>query len=689
MTALAIACALLAACFLAVGVRLQHGSVRAVNSGDTFGIGTFTSVARRPAWLGGTALVVAGAALHLIALSLAPLAIVQPIGVLSLVLTVLIGNPERSPRVVAAVAVVCAGVSGFVLLSTSAANGVPVPPLAAGQPAVLIGAVVAVVAHCVRGKARYLAESAAAAVLFGLGAAIMRVAMMHVLGTTPVSGFILLAEAAALLLIGGWLMHRSYATGPAAVAVAAATVLDPITAVTTSALFFGEGLTTSAAVTAIQTGLALVAIAGVVVLARSVPDERTVKEKPVSVARPSSGLRVLIGADTFPPDINGAANFAHRLARGLASRGHDIHILTPERDDAVVLGEPYTLHHVGSHRVPFHPTLRVSTPGLARRVANDLLDRIRPDIVHVQSHLSIGRGLIAAARRRGIPTVATNHLMPENLLGHVGLPRPITSALTGWAWRDFVRVFGRADVVTTPTKRAARFIDGRGLPGRPVVVSCGIDLAHYEPDADQVPDDVVRALFVGRLDPEKNVDQLVRALIHAADVHADIVGDGSCRAQLHDLAHEIGVADRVTFHGVVTDAELVHAYRSSHVFCMPGTAELQSIATLEAMAAGLPVVAADAMALPHLVRPGRNGYLYRPGNAPELGTYLSILADNPDRRTAMGAAGRRIAAEHSITRTLDTFERIYCTIAGPAAAALAEACSTPGHVRVPAMKYAS
>jgi hypothetical protein len=145
----------------------------------------------------------------LIALSLAPLAIVQPIGVLSLVLTVLIGNPERSPRVVAAVAVVCAGVSGFVLLSTSAANGVPVPPLAAGQPAVLIGAVVAVVAHCVRGKARYLAESAAAAVLFGLGAAIMRVAMMHVLGPTPASGVILLAEAAALLLIGGWLMHRS------------------------------------------------------------------------------------------------------------------------------------------------------------------------------------------------------------------------------------------------------------------------------------------------------------------------------------------------------------------------------------------------------------------------------------------------------------------------------------------------
>jgi glycosyltransferase involved in cell wall biosynthesis len=122
---------------------------------------------------------------------------------------------------------------------------------------------------------------------------------------------------------------------------------------------------------------------------------------------------------------------------------------------------------------------------------------------------------------------------------------------------------------------------------------------------------------------------------------------------------------------------------------MPGTAELQSIATLEAMAAGLPVVAADAMALPHLVHPGRNGYLYRPGNTFELGMYLSILAGNPDRRTAMGAAGRKIAAEHSITRTLDTFERIYRTIGGPDPTAVAETRSAPGHVRVPEMRYAS
>ncbi len=663
MTLLAIAFALLAACFFAAGVRLQHGSVRAENAGDKLGIRALTSVMRSRAWLGGTSLAVAGAALHLVALSLAPLAIVQPIGVLSLVLTVLIGNPARSPRVLAAVAVVCAGVGGFVLLSTSAATEAPIPSLAAAQPAVLIGVVVAVASRCVRGCARCLAQSSAAAVLFGLGAAIMRVASLHILDASPAPGFTLLAEAAVLLLMGGWLLHQSYATGPAAVAVAATTVLDPLTAVATSALFFGEHPATSPAVVAIQAGLALVAIAGVAVLARSIPDQRT-EENTVLKSRSKSGLRILVGADTFPPDINGAAHFADRLVRGLAGRGHDVHVLTPQPHNDFVPDEAYTSHHAVSRRTPFHPTFRFSTPRLARHAANELLDRIRPDVVHVQSHFGVGRALLAAARERGIPTIATNHFMPENLLGYVSLPRPIASALTRLAWRDFVRVYRQADVVTTPTLRAARLIDGRGLPGKPVVVSCGIDIAHYEPAIQEVSDDLVRALFVGRLDAEKNVDQLIRALLHAPGVHAEIVGDGSCRGRLQDLAQAIGVADRVTFHGIVSDAELVRAYRSSQLFCMPGTAELQSIATMEAMAAGLPVLAADAMALPHLVYSGLNGYLFRPGNVAELGEHLAALAANPEKRVVMGEAGRKVVARHSISRTLETFEELYRTTAG-------------------------
>ena len=105
--------------------------------------------------------------------------------------------------------------------------------------------------------------------------------------------------------------------------------------------------------------------------------------------------------------------------------------------------------------------------------------------------------------------------------------------------------------------------------------------------------------------------------------------------------------------------ELVSAYAGAAVFCMPGIAELQSLVTLEAMASGTPVIAADAMALPHLVRPGRNGWLYKPGDIGELTARLTTLLGDPALRRRMGAASRELVNEHAFDTTLDRFEGIY------------------------------
>jgi phosphatidylinositol alpha 1,6-mannosyltransferase len=97
---------------------------------------------------------------------------------------------------------------------------------------------------------------------------------------------------------------------------------------------------------------------------------------------------------------------------------------------------------------------------------------------------------------------------------------------------------------------------------------------------------------------------------------------------------------------------------------MPGVAELQSLATMEAMAAGKPVVAADAVALPHLVRPGRNGWLFPPGDVDALAARLTNVLVTPGAREAMGAASRELIAGHGLARSLDTFEGLYRTALG-------------------------
>lgn len=171
-------------------------------------------------------------------------------------------------------------------------------------------------------------------------------------------------------------------------------------------------------------------------------------------------------------------------------------------------------------------------------------------------------------------------------------------------------------------------------------------------------------LFVGRLDAEKNIDQLLRALAPLPHVRADLVGDGTRRHDLETLATELGITDRVTFHGFVPDAELVHRYAEADVFCMPGTAELQSLATMEAMAAGLPVIAADALALPHLVHHGTNGYLFEPGAITSISRWIAELAADPDTRARMGAKSRAIVARHDIDEALGTFEAQYRILLG-------------------------
>lgn len=142
-------------------------------------------------------------------------------------------------------------------------------------------------------------------------------------------------------------------------------------------------------------------------------------------------------------------------------------------------------------------------------------------------------------------------------------------------------------------------------------------------------------------------------------VFAEIVGDGRCRQTLEELTDQLGIRDRVVFHGLVSDADLLVAYARADLFCMPGIAELQSLATMEAMAAGKPVIAADAMALPHLVKPGRTGLLYSPGDFHALAGHLTELLLDPRLRAELGAAARSLVARHDIDHTLRTFEDLY------------------------------
>ena len=379
-------------------------------------------------------------------------------------------------------------------------------------------------------------------------------------------------------------------------------------------------------------------------------------------------LTILIAADTYPPHINGAAQFGYRLAKGMTGRGHNVHVLacrdskgksyTEFRDEA-------TVHRLRSHAAPTHEYFRICFPWEIKKEISLLFDRVKPDVVHIQSHYMIGEHVLYEAVKRGVRIVATNHFMPENLNPFLPFPQWFKDIIGRISWKDMGKVMGQADVITTPTPLAAKAMHEHAFLRKVLPLSNGIDSAAYELQPGEViePHPYPTVMFAGRLAEEKHVDVLIRAIGKTPaelNVHLEIVGGGEVRTALEELVQRLGLGSRVKFLGLVSDEDLRKAYIKADLFCMPGTAELQSLVTLEAMSASTPVVLADAMALPHLVRDGENGYLFTPNDSDDLAKKITQILQLPkDQQQAMGRASRAMVEPHSIQGTLQTFEDLY------------------------------
>lgn len=288
-----------AGCF-AVAAALQNGAVVAVSAtagSDRLGRGELGLLVRRPRWLVGTGLAALGSAVHAFALVLAPLSLVQPLGVLAVPVAVLLaaGAARRRPRraAIVGVALSTAGVAAFVALASVSVVSGP----ATGQALAWAGSAVAVLVVVLVGAAlagtgrwRCLAFASAGAAAFGLVSVLVRaVGQAVVSGTSPLDPMVLLGVAGigGALVAGGWAIQHAHAAGPAELVVACMTVVDPFVAVLVGATLLGEATQVSGLVGTLLVAAAATAFAGVLVLARSHP----VAECPSPAAPAGTGRR--------------------------------------------------------------------------------------------------------------------------------------------------------------------------------------------------------------------------------------------------------------------------------------------------------------------------------------------------------------------------------------------------------------
>jgi phosphatidylinositol alpha 1,6-mannosyltransferase len=353
-------------------------------------------------------------------------------------------------------------------------------------------------------------------------------------------------------------------------------------------------------------------------------------------------MRIGLVTDTYTPQVNGVTTVVSRIVAALGNAGHEVGVVAPRYPARDGPGDPSELR-VPSIPFPPYPAIRLSWPqsGAITR----FFDELRPEIVHVHTEGPLGLVGRGYALRRRIPLVTSFHTDFPRYAQDYG-----AGALEPLVWRWLAWFHGPAAVTLTPGEAIcadlARHIGHARVWGR------GVDPRQFHPShRDQSwrrwlagGDSTTIVLHVGRLAAEKNLGVLIDSWRLAREALAEqatfvVAGEGPWKDRI------VAQLPFVRTLGFLPRAKLATLYASADLCVLPSRTETCGLVALEAMASGLPVIAADARGLRESVRHEESGLLIPSQDAPAFAAAIAALVQDPARRFAFAAAARERAIE--------------------------------------------
>jgi glycosyltransferase involved in cell wall biosynthesis len=365
-------------------------------------------------------------------------------------------------------------------------------------------------------------------------------------------------------------------------------------------------------------------------------------------------MKVLFLAHSFPRSTHDAAgSFLLRLAVALRAWDVAVEVVAPSGEG---LAGSESLAGIPVHRFRYAPrrfenlaytgnmasqfqeswSARLTMVGFLGanfRGAVRARRQFEPDLIH--AHWWFPGGLVGTwvARLAQIPLVTTMHGTDVRLARASALARPL-----------FRHVMAHSAAVTTVSSWLAG--ETQRLAGiNPMVAPMPVATDLFTPaqPGERATD---RILFVGRLNAQKGIEHLLRAIpLSRARVSLDIVGDGPGQSELRALATTLGIGERVRWFGTLPQPALAPLYRAASVLVVPSVEEGLGLVAVEAMLCETPVIAYESGGIPDAITHGRTGMLVPAGSVAGLAEALDILLNSPDRGSALGRAGRVHALE--------------------------------------------
>ncbi len=370
-------------------------------------------------------------------------------------------------------------------------------------------------------------------------------------------------------------------------------------------------------------------------------------------------LRIAYVTETYPPEVNGVSMTVARVVEGLRTRRHRVQLIRLRQHAADMAARTDACEEVLMRglSIPRYPDLKMGLPQTGALL--DLWRAHRPDLVHIATEGPLGWSALRAARRLGVPVSSDFRTNFHAYAQHYGislLKRPVLA---------YLRYFHSRTVCTmVPTESLRRELAELGFRDLSVVAR-GVDTLRFNPAQRSAElrrlwganDDDMVVMCVGRLAPEKNLNDLVSAYQAMRRVRPRtrlvLVGDGPSRQSLQSACPE------VIFTGARTGADLAAHYASADAFLFPSLTETFGNVTPEAMASGLPVLAYDHAAAAQLIQHGDNGLLAAYGAAHDFIAQATQLVADPQHAQRMGAAARKTAERLAWDAVIDQVEAVF------------------------------